>query len=143
MDQQSKTAIFSLDDGTVSGFRDRYRYTRLATKRRAYKRVVAYLPDGTMRRVLGYRDVRREFYLSDLVFWNPMYNAIPIFSEPIGTYEFRDLKLLVAKHVHRLRHSMIGGDVELRLRLEHAETFDDLLDIVYPEPKLVAEYNGP
>lgn len=85
-----------------------------------------------MRKILGHKDTRMELRLSDLIYWNPVYSGIPILSEPIGTYEFRDLKLLVAKHIRRVRHSIAGGGPELKAQLERATTFDDLLDIVSP-----------
>lgn len=123
-----------MDDGTVSGFRGRDRYNRLAAKRRIVDRFVVFCPDGTKRKMLGHRDIRMEFWLWDLLFWNPTYNAIPILSEPIGTYDIRELKTLVAKNIHRFRQSICGGGEELRLKVKEASTFDDLLDIVTPEP---------
>lgn len=119
-------------DGYLSAFRLRRRYSRLAAKSGSILEGTVYCPDGTVRRLIGHEDVRREFWLSDLIFWNPIYNAIPILSEPIRTYEFRELKLLVAKHIRRVRHSIAGGGPELKAQLERATTFDDLLDLIFP-----------
>lgn len=128
-------AIIASESGDLSAYRLRRRYSRLAAKSGAILEGTVYCPDGTVRRLVGHEDVRREFWLSDLIFWNPIYNAIPILSEPIRTYEFRELKLLVARHIRRVRHSIAGGGPELKAQLERATTFDDLLDIVDPEPE--------
>lgn len=128
-------AIIASESGDVSSYRLRRRYSRLAAKSGAILEGTVYCPDGTVRRLVGHEDVRREFWLSDIIFWNPIYNAIPILSEPIRTYEFRELKLLVAKHIRRVRHSIAGGGPELKAQLERATTFDDLLDIVDPKPE--------
>lgn len=125
-------AIIASDLGDLSAFRRRRRYNRLAAKSGAILQGTVYCSDGTVRRLVGHEDVRREFWLTDLLFWNPVYNAIPILSESIGTYEFRDLKLLVAKHIRRVRHSIAGGGPELKAQLERATTFDDLLDLISP-----------
>lgn len=123
-------AIVSSNDGSVSAFRLRRRFTRLAAKAGVVKDAIVYCPDGSVRQLLSHEDIRMELRLSDLLYWNPVYNATPILSESIGTYEFRELKLLVAKHIRRVRHSIAGGGPELKAQLERATTFDDLLDIV-------------
>lgn len=127
-------AIIASESGHLSSYKGRERYNRLASKHGLLEGTV-YCPDGTVRRMLGHTDVRMEWHFWSLVLLNPIYNAIPILSEPIGTYEFRELKLLVARHIRRVRHSIAGGGPELKAQLERATTFDDLLDIVDPRPE--------
>lgn len=131
MEAECDRSIIATSDGDVSAYRKRELFNRLASKHGLLEGSV-YCPDGTVRRMLGHTDVRMEWHFWSLVFLNPIYNAIPILSEPIGTYEFRELKLLVAKHIRRVRHSIAGGGPELKAQLERATTFDDLLDLIAP-----------
>ncbi len=118
--------------GIETGFRFRHYFTGLAKRHGNLTKIIVYCPDGTKRQIIGHTDIKIEPPYWSLLFLNGFYSGTPILSEPIGTYEFRELKTLVAKHVQRVRHSIVSGGPELRIQLEQAETFDDLLDIVYP-----------
>lgn len=118
--------------GVESGFRDRHYFTNLAKRKGNLAKIVVYCPDNTKRTIVGHTDVRIEPPYWSLLVLNGFVSGIPVLSDPIGTYEFRELKLLVAKHIRRVRHSIAGGGPELKAQLERATTFDDLLDIVHP-----------
>lgn len=119
--------------GVESGFRDRHYFTNLAKRKGNLAKIVVYCPDNTKRTIVGHTDVRIEPPYWSLLVLNGFVSGIPVLSDPIGTYEFRELKLLVATHIRRVRHSITGGGPELKERLERATTFDDLLDIVHPQ----------
>lgn len=131
MDDINNRGIILMND-YVYGFRGRSHFTNLTLKRKTFDQCVVYCHDLTLRKILRHEEMRLEPPFWSLLFFNPFYSGIPILSEPIGTYEFRELKLLVAKRIRHMRHSIVAGGPELKAQLERATTFDDLLDLVSP-----------